>query len=124
MPDLSQLIPLLAGGNPLYLALGAVALMLWQKFGPGRTPAPPPAPGPIPSPTPPPPAPAPAPGPLTGRPLLDFLLSLLRTRGPAAVAEAVATANPAELLAVKRHVDGVLEDFRAALVPEPTRPVS
>lgn len=124
MPDLSQLIPLLAGGNPLYLALGAVAMMLWQKFGPARTPSPAPTPGPGPSPVPTPtPGPGPAPSP-TGRPLLDLLLSLLRSRGPAAVAEAVAAANPAELVAVRRQIDGTLAEFRAALAPEPARPVS
>lgn len=120
MPDLSSLLPLLSG-NPTLLALGAAAVLLWQRFRPAPAPTPgpnPPAPAPTPS-----PAPIPTPGP-TGRPLLDLLLSLLRSRGPAAVAEAVAAANPAELVAVRRQIDGTLAEFRAALAPEPARPVS
>lgn len=125
MLDLSAILgPLLAGGNPLYVALGAVALILWQRFGPARTPNP--APGPLPS-----PAPAPSP---TGRPLLDILGGILGgilNRTPAAPAATLSAVSIPDLArardAITAELTGRAEQLRSQLAgipaPEPARPV-
>ena len=86
--DLSQLMVMLTGLDPCAAVVGAVVLFFVQKVGGDRLPnlsnflknlfnkVPAPAPGPAPV----VPGPVPTPGPDDDRPVLDFLMALLRAR--------------------------------------------
>lgn len=115
---LDQLLAL-AGANPLAtLILGAVLPLLLARLGVKLPLAPKPTPGPGPS-------PAPTPGP-TGRPLLDAILKLLLGGGSKAVADVTTD----DLLKARAELNAQLAErakqadaIRAALAPEPTRPL-
>lgn len=115
--DLSQLLALLmSGNNPWLLVAGALVPVILARLGIKLPLMPAPAPGPAPSPVPSP----------TGRPLLDALLKLLLNGG----AKAASDVTTGDLLRARQELDAQLADrakqadaIRAALTPEPARPL-
>jgi hypothetical protein len=103
------LAPLLAGGNPWLIAVGALLVLAAQRFGLKFQFPPPPTP--------------------SSRPVLDLLLRLLG-RGTDLAAGRLADLPTAELLKARAALDTHLteraaqaDQIRAALTPEPGKPV-